>query len=141
MLDTETHLKFGTTISTEDRFKFRNWLEGWFFSLSENSLQDVWSRGLTENFQVDGLSEQVWGKTQFLEYVAKQHAAGSFMIRVPSGSVEKVDDLTWHLQGELEIFTDNLLSCAGIVQIVLQSIEGDFKVKTMHLEPRLRVNI
>lgn len=139
MLDLETHLKFDPKIKTEPRFKFRNWLEKWCANFAKQENKNAWGKGFSQKIKITGLTENPLNKTEFIQFVERQHKLGGWEIRISGGNVKLKSAASWQINADIECYTAGLLSCAGTLQAEINTLQNKFYFCDFTIVPRFRV--
>jgi len=140
MIDLESRLSFDGQIGTEQRFAFRSWVEKWCGLASESLAEGEWSKDLSADFSVSGLTERTLDVLGWCEFLSRRHEQGRWVLRLPSGLVKRLSADEWQLRGEVECYTHGVLSFAGHISASVGVSDRKFLFKKIVLAPRFRVS-
>lgn len=129
-------VKFGDSIGTEPRFKFRRWLEAWVEAVNSGNRQ-VWQVAVLDVITVSDLLEKDLNYEKFVSYLTHPPK----QLRIPLASVVEEDGL-YVVRGSLEIFTDGLMIFEGTFEMTVHDVGvGEYKIFGMVCYPHFRVSV
>jgi len=131
-------MDFDYSVTTEDRFALRKWLEQLVEAINYND-RGAYSPMLGDGLIVEGFSDQAMDRAAyvtFLEQRSTQPAAR--IMRFPDLNI-KFHHYLYHLRGTYEEFIDGILSYEGSIDMTLAKQEDNFVLLTVKFYPRLRL--
>lgn len=133
-LDTETTLDFDRTVSTEDRFTIRRWIDSVVTALNTGN-REVYVPAFSDRLYIEGFADR---GISLHEYAAAfEKAATRLVARYPMLHLSYQHYL-YHLSGTYEEFLDGLLVTEGTVEFALQKLEDEgFTIVRMKFFPRM----
>ena len=138
-LDTESKMGFDNSISTEDRFALRNWFQSFVDNINSHNLEGL-SSALSNALVVEGFDDipmQAAGYSQLLKQLVMDQP--NSVVRFPKLSV-KFQGYLFALTGDFELYSDNVLSYEGGVEIAVVKNEDGFFMVRKKFFPRLMVH-
>ncbi len=138
-LNTEITLDFDNTVSTEDRFVIRHFIED-FVDVVNNQSQDILDKMISDSVIAEGFSEFVLQKKQLLEMFYKKFFGRRHnFIRFPDLKLSFNNSL-YKVTGTYEEYTEEILGAVGSIEMfLLKDDEGIYSFVGFKFFPRMRM--
>ena len=138
-ISTESKMDFDNSVSTEDRFALRKWLDELVEAVNYND-RGVYGDRLAENLTVEGFTEQPMDRESYLQYLnSRATEPAARIIRFPALQI-KFKHYLYPLAGTYEEFVNGILSYEGRVNLAIVKKDGGFQLVSLKFDPRLRVS-
>lgn len=136
----ELTLDFDNTVTTEDRFSIRHFLED-FIDIINNQSQDELSEMISGAATAEGFSDFVMQKQEILNmFYSKFFGRRNSYINFSKLKLT-FDKRLFQIRGEYEEYSEGILAAAGSIQISLVKNDDSFEFVTFKFYPRMRANI
>lgn len=136
----ETKFKFDYSLSTEERFSFRRFLEQFVKDFNEEDLTDLEEK-LATWFEVYGLTTDVMKLARFLKFIGEERTSGGIVwYRFPELKVRKKNDM-FEVNGSMEALNSRTLFLEGEVDMKCVFTSDGYKVTFLAFSPRFRMNV
>lgn len=136
----ELTLDFDNSVTTEDRFSIRHFLENFVDVVnnqSQESLEEMISKGAT----AEGFTEFVLQQPQILEMFYKKF----FGRRRSYISFSKLkltfSNFLFHISGDYEEYSEGILTTAGTIELAIMKTEDGYQVVKLKFYPRMRMSV
>jgi hypothetical protein len=137
-ISTESKMDFDYSVTTEDRFALRKWLEQLVEAVNYND-REVYAPMLGDQLIVEGFSDEPMDQAAYLAFLEQRGSQKSArVIRFPDLSI-KFHHYLYHLRGTYEEFVDGILSYEGSIDMTVAKQEDSFILVTVKFYPRLRL--
>ena len=135
-LNTESDMRFDASITTEDRFAIRRWLQALVDGLNKSDLT-LLEQSCAEELVVEGFNEAVFGKLEYLAYIRQIFSEkNKALIRYPEMAVS-YNRYLFDARGTLELFVDGILSMEGTIEFKIQKVDDHFQFMLIKFYPRM----
>lgn len=131
----ETIINSDNSVSTEDRFLIRKFLEDFIEQIAKKEF-DKCAQGLDESFVAEGFYDYPVFKKVFLSRLINRAKLPNAFIRLPQLKVFHVKKI-FKLHGTYEEYSENVLVTEGSVDLVLMKFEKTFKILKIVFYPRM----
>jgi hypothetical protein len=139
-VDTESNIKFDYSVSTENRFAVRKWLQHFVDDQNTKGL-GVWESALTKTALIEGFSDEALSKSSFVEFMKQIHAASrSVIVRFPELTIS-YSRFLYDVEGNMELYIDGVLSLEGTFESRVAESEGEFQFAWIKLYPRMTLQV
>jgi hypothetical protein len=138
-ISTDSKMDFDRSVSTENRFALRNWLEGLVKAINYND-RNAYRHMLGENLIVEGFSDGPMDHEtyfMFLQQRGKQKVIR--VVRYPELAI-RCKNSHYYISGRYEEFFNGILSYEGNIEMILVKGEEGFKLVSQIFYPRLKVS-
>ncbi len=135
---TESKTDFDYSVSTEDRFALRHWLEDFVAAINHND-RGMYEGLLNSDLVIEGFTEGLMDRTQYLDWLhEREQQKIVHVLRFPALKI-KYKYRLFHLVGTYEEFISGILSFEGTVEMLIIKDEDNFKLSALKFFPRLRL--
>lgn len=137
-LSFETNLDFDQTVSTEDRFRVRKFIEHFVDTVNTKGKVQI-SPFLSDSITAEGFSEFVLQKSQLLElWYKKFFGRRNNVMRLPKLVLTSQTGL-FRLEGDYEDYDQGILSNKGDIKIsVVKNSDDQFLITKIIFLPKMR---
>ncbi len=127
-------MDFDRTVSTEDRFALRRWLEGYIDKLNnrEGELVGLFS----DNCQIEGFSNEPMERDSFSQMMYDRHNRNNHLARYSELRIKFKNDL-YHISGTYEEYLDGVLVTDGTMEFSIMKEEENFLIVKQKFYPRM----
>lgn len=132
---------FDYTLTTEERFSLRKWLEKFVYALNYGNLDEV-ADFLDVGFGNVGLTEySKLGKQEFVNFVVENRIPSGFLWYRFSEIKTKKKNGIFLLNGSMEVLNEKMLLLEGemVGEVLFFENDSCFRLLNLELSPRLRV--
>jgi hypothetical protein len=137
-LDTESKMQFDNSIGTEERFALRRWFDDLILSQNNHDLESF-KKLLSDAFIVQGFTDFPLQKQGFIDLLRPViFENGLSAVRYPNVSCA-FQGYFYHISGDLEIYTDGVLSCEGEAILEVIKNDDDFLLVRQNFSPRMMI--
>ncbi len=134
-LNNKTILDSDNTVSTEDRFVLRKFIERFIDEINTGKT-DRYERKLGESLAVVGFEDYPLLKPQFKQRLSKKFSTAKGFARFPKLKVTN-SRFMFHLVGTYEEFHDGIIDTEGNIELYVIKKDSNFEIVKIDFFPRM----
>ena len=139
-VDTESIIKFDYSVSTENRFAVRKWLQR-FVDEQNTRGMGVWESALTEKVLIEGFTDEPLTRDAFVDFMKQIHKAGQqITVRFPQLTIS-YNRFLYDVHGTMELYIEGVLSLEGTFESRVSEVEEVFQFAWFKLYPRMALQV
>ncbi len=137
-LPTETKLDFDQTVTDEDRFAIRRFVQSFADAENAGDVEKL-NQYISDSTVIEGFSDLPYMKAEFISVVSRwSEKKSKRVMRFPKLKLSYSRYL-FHLTGTYEEFIDNILATEGTIEMALVKTEDSFQFVKIIFYPRMRL--
>lgn len=137
-LPTETKLDFDQTVTDEDRFAIRRFVQSFADAENAGDVEKL-NQYISDSTVIEGFSDLPYMKAEFISVVSRwSEKKSKRVMRFPKLKLSYSRYL-FHLTGTYEEFIDNILATEGTIEMALVKTEDSFQFAKIIFYPRMRL--
>jgi len=137
-LPTETKLDFDQTVTDEDRFAIRRFVQSFADAENAGDVEKL-NEYISDSTVIEGFSDLPYMKAEFISVVSRwSEKKSKRVMRFPKLKLSYSRYL-FHLTGTYEEFIDNILATEGTIEMALVKTEDSFQFVKIIFYPRMRL--
>lgn len=137
-IPTDSRMDFDYSVSTENRFALRNWLDRFVEAVNYND-KPIYEEMISVNFKATGFREDQLDRESFLNFISRPTKQKTVrIIRMPELTI-KFRQGQYLTMGTFEQFNDGILSYEGTAETVISQDEDKFCFEKIEFFPRLKI--